>query len=178
MKSSLRESLPYRDCVGIVVFNALGQIFIGRRIFEKDLQDSRKQTLAWQMPQGGIDKGEAPRQAAERELLEETSIESIRLLGETEDWIYYDLPDELVGVAWKGRYRGQRLRWFAFEFTGDESEIDVTTPNQGKSKAEFAEWRWEDPEKLPDLIVAFKKEMYQRVIAAFSDVMPAQSTRG
>ena len=165
-----RTELPYRDCVGVAVFNAHGNVFLGQRKSEGDPDKSADQGFAWQMPQGGIDHGEDPLRAALRELHEETSITSVSLLAEAPEWIYYDLPDELVGVAWKGKYRGQRQRWFAFAFTGPDSEIDVLTPGGGKHKPEFSAWRWEKLSRAPSLIVPFKRPAYEEVVEAFRDI--------
>ena len=165
-----RESLPYRDCVGIAIFNPQGLAFIGRRKPEDDPESSAELGAPWQMPQGGIDKGEAPRDTALREMFEETSIRSVELIAEAPGWIYYDLPAEALGIALKGKYRGQRQRWFAFRFTGDESEINVTAPGGGQFPAEFNTWRWESLEALPDLIVPFKREAYLQVVAAFRHI--------
>jgi putative (di)nucleoside polyphosphate hydrolase len=123
-----RESLPYRDCVGVAVFNQEGNVFIGRRKPDEGTEDRTEVEAPWQMPQGGIDKGEDPLRAALRELYEETNITAVSLLAEAPEWIYYDLPDEALGIALRGKYRGQRQRWFAFAFTGKDSEIDVLTP--------------------------------------------------
>ena len=169
----IREQMPYRDCIGVAVFNREGKVFIGRRRPDEDLEASSEVRAPWQMPQGGMDKGEAPIDTARRELFEETSISSAELLAEAPGWIYYDLPDEALGVALKGKYRGQRQRWFAFRFTGDEAEIDVLNPGGGKHPAEFDRWRWEELEKLPDLIVPFKREAYLEIVAAFADI-PSQ----
>ena len=168
-----RETMPYRDCVGTAVFNRDGLVFIGRRKPDEDPEDTSEQGAPWQMPQGGIDKGETPIDTAWRELYEETSIRSVKLLAEAPDWIHYDLPDEALGIALKGKYRGQRQRWFAFAFTGDESEIDVLHPGGGKHPAEFDAWRWEPLENLPDLIVPFKREAYQQIVDAFRDLPAA-----
>ncbi|WP_240231091.1 RNA pyrophosphohydrolase [Devosia lacusdianchii] len=165
-----RESLPYRDCVGIAVFNAEGNVFIGRRKPDNDSEDRSEVEAPWQMPQGGIDKGEDPLRAALRELQEETSIVTVSLLAEAPEWIYYDLPDEALGIALKGRYRGQRQRWFAFAFTGRDSEIDVLSPGGGKFPAEFDAWRWERLTRTPALIVPFKKDAYDKVVDAFADI--------
>jgi len=165
-----RDSLPYRDCVGIVVFNSRGEVFIGRRKPEDDPEDTSEMGAPWQLPQGGIDEGEAPYDAAVRELYEETGIKSVTLLAEVPGWIYYDLPDELLGIALKGKYRGQRQRWFALAFTGDESEIDIDTPGGGEHKPEFDAWRWERLELMPEIVVSFKQGAYREVAAAFEAI--------
>jgi putative (di)nucleoside polyphosphate hydrolase len=171
-----RETLPYRDCVGTAIFNADGLVFIGRRKPEDDPEDSSEFGAPWQMPQGGIDKGEQPLDTAYRELFEETSIRSVELIAEAPEWIYYDLPDEALGIALKGKYRGQRQRWFAFRFTGDETEINVTEPGGGAHPAEFDRWRWGTLEALPNLIVPFKRDAYLQIVAAFRDI-PGQLRR-
>lgn len=159
------ENLPHRRCVGIMVLNRDGLVWAGRRIPEADSEMAGTGQL-WQMPQGGIDKGENPLPAALRELYEETGIKSVRLLAEAPDWINYDLPSELVGIALKGKYRGQAQKWFAFRFEGDESEIAINPP-PGGHEAEFDTWDWKPMEELPDLIVPFKRKVYERVVAAF-----------
>ena len=156
----------YRPCVGLAVFNREGLVFLGRR---KIGPETGNLPQAWQMPQGGIDPGESPLEAAVRELYEETNIRTVSLLGEADEWFCYDLPAPLAGQAWRGRYRGQTQRWFAFRFEGDESEIDVRNPGGGGHKAEFAEWRWEPLENVPNLIVPFKRGVYEQVVTAFSD---------
>ena len=118
------------------------------------------------MPQGGIDKGETPREAALRELQEETGTDKAEIIGEMEDWVTYDLPPHLVGVAFKGRYRGQTQKWFAYRFEGDESEIQINPP-PGGHKAEFDQWSWRPMHELPGLIVPFKRHVYEQVVAAF-----------
>lgn len=160
------EDLPYRPCVGLAVFNAEGKVFVGRRLGGPEHVDGEHQ---WQMPQGGIDEGEDPFEAALRELYEETSIRSIKRLGETDGWLKYDIPREIVGEAWKGKYRGQKQKWYALRFTGDEREIDIATPGGGGHKPEFVEWRWEALQKTPGLIIPFKRGVYDEVVKAFGD---------
>ena len=171
-----RESLPYRDCVGVALFNADGLVLIGRRRPEQEAEGSEELAAPWQMPQGGIDKGEDPLKAALRELEEETSVRSVSLLAELPEWVCYDLPDAALGVALKGKYRGQRQRWFAFAFTGPDSEIDVLSPGGGRFKAEFDAWRWERLEATPGLIVPFKQDAYRTIAAGFADI-PARFSR-
>ena len=158
------EDLPYRPCVGVMVLNRAGYVFVGRRSNGPEHVDP---THAWQMPQGGIDPGEDPWGAALRELYEETNIRSVERLGETRDWLTYDIPPEIIGQAWKGKYRGQRQKWFALRFTGDEREIDVTHP-AGGHEPEFLDWRWEPMQNLPALVVPFKRQVYEQVVAEFS----------
>jgi putative (di)nucleoside polyphosphate hydrolase len=145
------EDLPYRPCVGVMVLNRDGLAFIGRRIGGPEHVDL---THSWQMPQGGIDSGEEPWPAARRELREETNIRSVERVAEISDWLTYDIPREIVGQAWKGRYRGQKQKWFAVRFTGSESEIDVEHP-EGAHEPEFATWRWEPLKNVPGLVVPF-----------------------
>jgi len=159
-------SLPYRPCVGVMLLNAKGEVFIGRRAAKND-PEQVVGPYAWQMPQGGIDDGEEPFEAACRELYEETNVRSVALLAEAPEWFTYDLPPDLVGVAWKGRYRGQRQKWFALRFTGDDSEIDIRQPAGGAHKPEFDAWRWDAMERLPELVVPFKRPVYDRVVATF-----------
>ena len=166
----VREKMPYRDCVGTAVFNAEGLVLIGRRKPEDDPEDTSETDAPWQMPQGGIDKGEKPIDTAYRELFEETSVSSVELIAEAPGWIHYDLPDDALGIALKGKYRGQRQRWFAFRFTGKDSEINVVSPGGGKHPAEFDRWRWEQLEALPDLIVPFKRDAYLEIVAAFREI--------
>ena len=158
------ESLPYRPCVGMMVLNPNGLVFIGRRLNGPEHVDM---THSWQMPQGGVDPGEDPWPAALRELFEETNIRSVHKLGEIKEWLVYDIPREFIGIAWKGKYRGQRQKWFALRFTGDERDIDVAHP-AGAHKPEFSGWRWESMQNLPDLIVPFKRTLYERVVKEFA----------
>ncbi len=161
--------LPYRPCVGIAVFNRHGHVFVGQRVGGNEL-------LApcdiWQMPQGGIDRGEAPLDAALRELWEETSIKTVSLLAEAPEWIYYDLPVHLVGKAWKGRYRGQKQRWFAFRFEGDETQINISSPGDGH-KPEFQKWSWMPLASLPAQVVPFKRAAYEQVVGHFNSLAVA-----
>ncbi len=151
------EDLPYRPCVGVMLFNPEGLVFVGKRI---------DQTVeGWQMPQGGIDGDETPRQAALRELEEETGTNKAEILREMDEWLAYDLPSHLLGVALHGRYRGQRQKWIAMRFTGEDSDINIATEHP-----EFGQWKWLAVEALPRLIVPFKRDTYAKVIAAFQDL--------
>ena len=146
--------LPYRPCVGLMLFNRQGQVFVGKRI---------DQTVeGWQMPQGGIDAGEEPRQAVLRELKEETGTNKAAIIGEMDHWLTYELPPHLLGIAFHGKYRGQRQKWFALRFLGEDRDIDLYA-----HEPEFAEWKWVELEALPGLIVPFKRDTYAAVIAAF-----------
>lgn len=159
---STLQDLPYRPCVGIMLLNKEGRVWTGRRL-PKWAGD--KSAYVWQMPQGGLMKGEEPVDAAYRELREETGVTSADLIAEIPQWLTYDLPEPLLGVALKGKYRGQRQRWFAMRFWGDDSEIDIR-PRSGK--AEFDRWRWRDMAELPELIVSFKRPIYQTVVERFA----------
>jgi putative (di)nucleoside polyphosphate hydrolase len=159
-------ALPYRRCVGIMVLNREGLVFTGKRKSRPGEEESGTGHL-WQMPQGGIDKGEDPEPAARRELWEETGIRSVSLLAETPDWVRYDLPPHLVGIALKGKYRGQEQKWFAYRFEGEESEIAIDPPPGGHD-AEFETWAWRRMEELPSLIVPFKRQVYEEVVARFA----------
>jgi putative (di)nucleoside polyphosphate hydrolase len=151
-------NLPYRPCVGIMLFNQAGDVFVGKRI---------DQTVeGWQMPQGGIDKGETPTEAALRELQEEIGTDKAQIIGEMEDWVTYDLPPHLIGVAFHGQYRGQRQKWFALRFTGSDADIDLMA-----HEPEFSAFQWVSLEALPGLIVPFKRETYKAVIAAFRNLV-------
>ena len=157
-----RDPSLYRANVGLAIFSRLGHVWIGRRAgLRKD--DGR---YAWQMPQGGIDPGEEPYTAALRELYEETNVRSVTLLAEAPDWYSYDLPPDVATQSWKGRYRGQTQKWFALRFEGEDSEINVLSPNGGH-RPEFSGWRWERMEKLPGLIIPFKRPVYEKVVEAF-----------
>lgn len=159
------DDLPYRPCVGVMILNREGLVWAGRRIPVGNSEYDGSPQL-WQMPQGGIDKGEDPREAAYRELYEETGIKTVELIAEAPDWINYDLPTHLIGIGLKGKYRGQTQRWFAFRFLGDESEIAINPP-PGGHEAEFDAWEWKPMTDLPGLIVPFKRAVYDRVVAEF-----------
>tara|TARA_Y100000591_G_C21721550_1_gene639042 strand:- start:501 stop:971 length:471 start_codon:yes stop_codon:yes gene_type:complete len=145
------QKLPMRDGVGVIVLNNKNEVFVGKR---KDNPIDK-----WQMPQGGIDLGENYIAAMKRELFEETSIKNIKLLKEIDGFFEYELPKKLVGIIWRGKFRGQKQKWFIVRFTGNEKEINLNTKNP-----EFIEWKWISPEKLPEVIVDFKKEMYLRLL--------------
>lgn len=162
-------SLPYRPCVGVALFNRSGLVFIGRRRPDKG-PEYRDPVFEWQMPQGGIDPGEDPYIAALRELYEETNVRSTSLIAEAPDWYHYDLPQAALGKALKGRYRGQAQKWFAMRFLGEEDEIDVRAPGGGQHKPEFVEWRWERLDRLPELIIPFKRDVYEQVVKAFAAI--------
>jgi putative (di)nucleoside polyphosphate hydrolase len=160
-----QAALPYRPCVGIALFNAQGEVFVGRR---KDAQSGpNDRRFAWQMPQGGIDPGEEPKDAAIRELYEETGVSSMMVLAESPDWLSYDLPVDLQGMLWKGKYRGQTQKWFACRFTGADNEINILHP-PGGHEPEFIEWRWQSLASTPELIVGFKQAVYQEVARIFA----------
>lgn len=154
------SALPYRPCVGIMLINPAGLVFVGQRI------DNLVE--AWQMPQGGIDDGEDPQTAAMRELGEEIGTEKAEIIAESTDWLTYDLPAELVPKVWKGRYRGQRQKWYAMRFLGTDADIDIETKHP-----EFGSWRWVEHQALPDLIVPFKRTLYEAVVAEFAPLFAA-----
>jgi len=156
----------YRPCVGIMLINKAGLVFIGRRR-NKALREHVAPNHEWQMPQGGIDDQEEGLIAAKRELLEETGVSSVSFLAEASDWFAYDLPEDIAQEAWKGRYKGQRQKWFALRFEGEESEINIESPPNGLH-AEFDAWRWEKMALLPDLIIPFKRPVYERVVSEFA----------
>lgn len=157
----------YRACVGVLLLNRDGLVFVGRRR-NKKLREHVAENHEWQMPQGGVDPGEDAAEAARRELHEETNVSSVSILAEAPFWFAYDLPDDIAKEAWKGRYRGQTQKWFAMRFEGDESEIDVASP--AGHKPEFDAWRWERMENLPGLIIPFKRPVYERVVESFSSL--------
>ncbi|CAN7612468.1 RNA pyrophosphohydrolase [Rhizobium leguminosarum] len=167
------EDLPYRPCVGVMILNRDGLVWAGRRIADGNSEYDGSPQL-WQMPQGGIDKGEDPLDAAYRELYEETGIKTVTLLAEARDWINYDLPPALIGIGLKGKFRGQAQRWFAFRFDGDDSEIAINPP-PGGHEPEFDAWEWKPMQQLPGLIVPFKRAVYDQVVAEFQHLQTLQS---
>jgi len=167
MDKSQLAALTYRKCVGIMVLNRENKIWMGHRpvIFNDEFKASDDKR--WQMPQGGIEKGEKPLAAAKRELWEETGIKTASFLAETPEWLNYDLPADLIGTALKGKYRGQTQKWFAFRFEGKDSEINITHPPDG-APVEFDQWQWVDINELPLRIVQFKRQVYEQVVSAFN----------
>lgn len=151
-------ALPYRKNVGLVLINAEGLIFAGQRIDNPG--------HAWQMPQGGIDAGERPKEAALRELQEETGVrpDLVEKIAKTEDWLVYDLPEELIGTIWGGKYRGQKQKWFLFRFLGQDSDVNIATEHP-----EFSVWRWMEPAELVEKIVPFKRAVYEQVFDTFAE---------
>jgi len=147
------KDLPYRNGVGIMIFNDQKKIFVGKRIDNQE---------AWQMPQGGVDEDEDFETAAKRELFEETGIQSIRIVQSSKQEFIYDLPNHLLGKIWKGKYKGQKQKWFLMKFLGPDSEINIS-----QKHPEFNEWKWVDLDELPRLIVPFKKKLYESIIKEF-----------
>jgi len=152
------NTLPYRPCAGMMVINNDGHVFVGARL-DNDAD-------AWQMPQGGIDEGEDPREAALRELREEIGTDNVQIIAEIDDWLTYDLPDELMGKMWKGRYGGQKQKWFLMRFLGQNSDINIKTDHP-----EFRAWEWAPTSSLPERIVPFKKELYAQIVDNFQPVI-------
>tara|TARA_B110000438_G_C15567352_1_gene543821 strand:- start:144 stop:617 length:474 start_codon:yes stop_codon:yes gene_type:complete len=148
---NLKNNLPLRTGVGIVVLNSQNKVFVGKR---RDNPVNK-----WQMPQGGVDQGENLIDAMKRELLEETSITNIKVIKELDYWLEYELPKKLIGIIWKGKYRGQKQKWFIVKFLSEDNEINVNTKNP-----EFIEWKWINIKELPDVIVDFKKHIYEKIL--------------
>lgn len=148
--------LPYRPCVGMLLLNPAGKVFVGRRI------DAKEADNVWQMPQGGIDDGETPQAAALRELREEIGTDKAEIVAESGRWLHYDLPPHLVGRIWDGCYRGQKQRWFALRFLGRDSDIDLATEHP-----EFDAWQWVPLEAVPELVIPFKRDTYRAVVSEF-----------
>jgi putative (di)nucleoside polyphosphate hydrolase len=155
-----KPDLGYRPCAGVMLLNREGRVFTGQRL------DSKLE--AWQMPQGGIDPGETPYDAAVRELWEETGVEArhVELIAEAPEELYYDLPEDLIGKVWKENWRGQRQRWFLFRFLGEDSDVNIAT-----SHPEFRAWRWVEPAELPDIIVPFKRDLYRQLLEVFAEYL-------
>ena len=153
--ATTKENLPYRPCAGMMLLNKTGRVFVGKRL---DMV-----TEHWQMPQGGIDPGEDPLEAALRELDEEIGTQNVELIIGLDEWLKYDLPENLVGKVWKGKYRGQKQKWFLFRFLGDDQEINIETHHP-----EFSEWKWAEFSELPSLIVPFKRDLYETILQKFS----------
>ncbi len=153
------KKLPYRPGVGLMILNNNFEVFVGRRVDSK--------TEAWQMPQGGIDKGESPEEAALREMKEEIGTDKAKIIAQTTQWYKYDLPAYLISKLWNGKYRGQRQKWFLLNYLGEDKDIDI---NYGDN-IEFTEWRWVKIEELPQIIVPFKKHLYISVIEEFRDIL-------
>ena len=154
----VNDQLPMRTGVGVIVLNNNNQVFVGKR---KDNPGDK-----WQMPQGGVDKGEDFIAAMRRELMEETSIKNIKILKEIQNMYQYELPDNLVGIIWKGKFRGQRQKWFITKFLGKDDEINLKT-----QQPEFIDWKWIDPQDLPEVIVDFKKELYLNLLKEINQVI-------
>ncbi len=163
MSKAKEQPTAYRHCVGVMLLNRQGLVWVGRRK-QVDRHDDEGAGSWWQMPQGGVDKGEDGQTAALRELAEETGVKSAEIIAEAPVPYRYDLPDHLIGIAWKGKFRGQEQRWFALRFTGDDSEVDISGIGH---TAEFDEWRWARMDDLADLIVPFKREVYLGVVQDF-----------
>jgi putative (di)nucleoside polyphosphate hydrolase len=153
----------YRLGVGVMILNQKNKIFIAKRA---DLAHSVDQALVWQMPQGGVDYGEDPYLAALREMKEEIGTNDVTLLAETKDWAYYDLPEELAGKLWNGRFVGQKQKWYLFRYDGYDKDINIHTPHP-----EFCEWKWASPSEVLDLIVAFKRDLYYYLVHEFRDYL-------
>ena len=157
----------YRNGVGLMLINREKKVFLGERRIKADFPLTKTtQESAWQMPQGGIDYEEPPRDAALRELMEEIGTANVKIIAESKQWLTYDFPESLRKILWGGRFYGQRQKWFLLSFLGDDSEINIHTRHP-----EFVKWKWEDPQQLPDLIVSFKKDLYRAILKEYHDFM-------
>jgi putative (di)nucleoside polyphosphate hydrolase len=168
-------ALPLRPCVGIVLFNADGLVWVGRHTPKWVRQRDAQSDGHWQLPQGGIEPREPSREAAFRELWEETGVRSASLIGEIPGWLTYELPPELLGVALKGKYAGHRLRWYAMRFEGDESEIDIGP--KGAMKREFDAWQWVPLADVPRLAIDFRRPVYEEVAQEFAPFARRRATQ-
>lgn len=163
--------LPYRPGVGAMLLNGEGKVFVGRR---SGVRRGPRGANVWQMPQGGIDDGETPAMAVMRELAEETGTDKADIIAETKGWLTYDLPDDLIGVSWDGRYRGQTQKWFALRFTGVDADFDLGAD----ADPEFTAWKWVAMAELPRLVVPFKRRLYDTIVAEFRDLAKANAPGG
>jgi len=153
-----KQNLPLRLGVGIILLNKENKVFVGRRL-DNPLK-------FWQMPQGGINNGESFFRAAKRELEEETAITKVKLIKELDDWLIYNLPDDLLGKIWQGKYRGQKQKWFVMKFEGEDQEINVNTKSP-----EFLEWKWVNPDELPKIVVNFKTDLYKTLLVKLNNII-------
>ena len=166
------KKLPLRENVGIMLLNKEGRIWVGRRLQQWMPEASE---FVWQMPQGGIDKGESPKQAALRELYEETGVKNVTILAKSSRWLSYELPEDALGTALKGKYRGQIQKWFVMRFDGEDSEISLDC--HGKHKPEFDSWKWVKLKKIPKLVVPFKRGVYEQLVFEFKYLVKCEKLR-
>ncbi len=166
------KKLPLRENVGIMLLNKKGRVWVGRRLQQWMPEASE---FVWQMPQGGIDKGESPKQAALRELYEETGVRTVTILAKSSRWLSYELPDDALGIALKGKYRGQVQKWFVMRFDGEDSEISLDC--HGQHKPEFDSWKWVKLKKIPKLVVPFKREVYEQLVLEFKYLVKYEKLR-